>query len=294
MRALGYAVEEALVSVRRSPRSALISVATIAIAFTTLGAFLLVSENLDSTAAQWADAAEMSVYLDDGLDEADRRALEVEIADHPAVSGVEYISKEAALERFMADFRELADVAVSVDNPFPAVLEVRMRPEAGAGDAAAGLARSLADRAGVADVRYDQEWLERLFGAITAVRLGGLLVAGILVLGAAFTVVAVVRLSLETRHAEVDIMKLVGAPSAFVRGPFVVEGLLLGGVGAGVSLAILWGGFVAMRPRLNDAVGALLPSGHVAFLATGDVLLVLAAGVIVGALSGAIASRAAA
>lgn len=293
MRALGYAVEEALVSARRSPRSALMSVATIAIAFTTLGVFLLVSENLDSAATQWAEAAEMSVYLDEGLDEASRRGLEAEIAAHPAVSAVEYVSKDAALERFTTDFPELADVAVSVDNPFPAALEVRLRPESGAG-AAAVLAGALADRPGVAEVRYDQQWLERLLGAITAVRVGGLLVAGILVLGAAFTVAAVVRLSLDARHAEVDIMQLVGAPSAFVRGPFVVEGLLLGVVGAAVALAILWSGYVAWRSRITDALGALLPAGQVTFLDAGDVVLVLAAGLVVGAVSGAIASRAAA
>jgi cell division transport system permease protein len=272
----------------------LISIATIAIAFSTLGVFLLASENLDTTATQWAEAAEMSVYLEEGLDEAARQALEAELAAHPAVSGVEYVTKEAALARFKTDFPDLADVAVSVDNPFPPALEVRLRPDPSAGEAAGMLARALAERPGVADVRYDRQWLERLLGAVAAIRIGGLLVAGILVLGAAFTVAALVRLSLEARHAEIDIMQLVGAPVTFVRGPFVVEGLLLGGIGAAAALAILWGGYLAARTRLNEVAAVLLPAGQVTFLGAGDLLLVLAAGLIVGALSGAIASRAAA
>jgi cell division transport system permease protein len=293
MRALGYAVEEAWVSLRRSGRSALMSLATIAIAFTTLGAFLLAAANLEATASRWAEAAEMSVYLADGLDEAARQALVVELQSHPAVSAVEFISKDAALERFRSDFSDLADVAASVDNPFPASLEVRVRPHPEAGDAAGALAASLAARDGIADVRYDRQWLERLFGAIATVRIGGLVIAGVLMLGAAFTVAAVVRLSLEARLAEVDIMQLVGAPSSFVRGPFVVEGLLLGGVGALVALVILWAGFVALRGRVEQVAAAVLPAGQVTFLGPGDILLVALAGLIVGAASGAFASRAA-
>jgi cell division transport system permease protein len=185
-------------------------------------------------------------------------------------------------------------VANTVDNPFPSALEVRLHPDRAAGEAAVALATALAERDGVADVRYDRQWLERLLGAIATVRLGGLIVAGVLMLGAAFTVAAVVRLSLEARHAEIDIMQLVGAPSSFVRGPFLVEGLLLGGAGAGAALVVLWAAFVAWRGRVDEAVGAFLPSGQVAFLDAGDLVLVLVAGMLVGAASGAVASRAAA
>ena len=55
-------------------------------------------------------------------------------------------------------------------------------------------------------------------------------------LGAAFTVAAVVRLSLYARRDELEIMQLVGAPFSYIRGPAIVEGLLLGGIGAAVAL----------------------------------------------------------
>jgi cell division transport system permease protein len=288
MRALSYAFQEALVSMRRGGRSAVISVVTIAIAFLTLGAFLLISHNLRRVAEQWAEAAEMSVYLEEGLDEAGRAALTTELQQQASVAGVEYVSKDSALERFRQDFPELADVATG-DNPFPASLEVRLRSDASV-DAAA-LAASLADREGVADVRYDQQWLTRLLGAIATIRIGGLIVAAVLVLGAAFTVAAVVRLSLESRHAELDIMQLVGAPSVFVRGPFVAEGTLLGGLGAIVSMLALWGLYVGLRTRIEEALAGLVRVASLAFLPASDVLLVIGAGLLVGAAAGVIASR---
>jgi cell division transport system permease protein len=292
MRALSYAFQEALVSMRRGGRSAVISVVTIAIAFLTLGAFLLISHNLRRVAEQWAEAAEMSVYLEEGLDEAGRAALTTELQQQASVAGVEYVSKDSALERFRQDFPELADVATG-DNPFPASLEVRLRSDASVDAAAlaASLAASLADREGVADVRYDQQWLTRLLGAIATIRIGGLIVAAVLVLGAAFTVAAVVRLSLESRHAELDIMQLVGAPSVFVRGPFVAEGTLLGGLGAIVSMLALWGLYVGLRTRIEEALAGLVRVASLAFLPASDVLLVIGAGLLVGAAAGVIASR---
>ena len=137
----------------------------------------------------------------------------------PAVAEVEYVSKERALERFRADFPELRDVTTSVgQNPFPAALEVRLRTENG-GDAAADvLARDVGGRPGVVDVRYDRRWLERLVGIVRTARFAAALAAGILMLGAAFTVAAVVRLSLYARRDELEIMQLVGAPFSYIRG----------------------------------------------------------------------------
>ena len=129
MKAIGYAFTEALVSLRRSGRSAAMSIVTIAIAFLALGGFLLVSANLRALVDRWASSAELSVYLRDDGDNASRQALLEELSAHSAVAGVEYVSKDMALERFRRDFPELADVAESADNPFPPSIEVRLHTD---------------------------------------------------------------------------------------------------------------------------------------------------------------------
>ncbi len=291
MRSLGYAFEEALVSLRRAGRSAAMSIGTIAIAFLTLGGFLLISANLQSVVERWASAAEVSVYLREDLDEDSRQALMTELAAHPGVDAVEFVSQDAALERFKTDFPELGDITESSANPFPAAIEVRLRSDSVSAQAAETLATELADRPDVADVRYDRQWLSRLLGVVAAVRIGGLAVAAMLVLGAAFTVAAVVRLSLEARRDEIDIMQLVGAPFAFVRGPFVAEGTLLGGIGAVLSLAMLWAVYAALRTQLRATVAGFANTGELRFLGLGDAILLLIAGLVVGGLAGGVASR---
>jgi cell division transport system permease protein len=291
MSALGYAFREALISVRRSSRSALMSMGTIAVAFLTLGGFLLISANLQSVLDRWSTAAEMSVYLRDDLDAAQRDALLSELAGDTAVAGVEFVSKQQALERFKVDFPELADVAASTENPFPPAIEVRLHTDPASTGAAEALAKQLTERDGVVDVRYDQRWLSRLLAVLTTIRLAGIVIAGLLMLGAAFTVIAVVRLSLQARREELDIMQLVGAPFSFIRGPAIAEGILLGALGAVLSLIVLWALFSASRSQLDDAVAAWGSVGGLRFLSLAEGALLVAIGMVLGGLSGMVASR---
>jgi hypothetical protein len=186
---VGYAFEEAWASILRAGRSALVSVGTIAIAFLTLGGFMLVSVNVQGVLERWLESAEVSVYLYDDLSEDLRSGLEQHIREQPAVAAVEFVSKARALERFRADFPELLDVTTGVaENPFPAAFEIRLKPGDTGAAAVEDLTTSLAGRDGVADVRYDRRWLTRLTGIVTTARLAGAVVAGVLMLGAAFTV----------------------------------------------------------------------------------------------------------
>jgi len=293
MTVVAYAFEEAWVSLKRSGRSALVSIGTIAIAFLTLGGFLLVSVNVQRALDRWLEAAEMSVYLLDTASDDQRMAIETFLQTQPGVAAVEYVSKERALERFRADFPELRDVTEGVgENPFPSALEVRLRTE-NAGDAAAdGLARDVAGRPGVGDVRYDRKWLARLVGLVRSARFAAGLVAAILMLGAAFTVAAVVRLSLYARRDELEIMQLVGAPFSYIRGPAIVEGLLMGGTGAAVALIAIAILYSTLAGSVAPNLAGLTGTAPVRFLGPLEFAIILFGGVGVGAAAGTVASRA--
>lgn len=294
MTVIGYALEEALASLRRSGRSALVSIGTIAIAFVTLGGFLLISVNVQGMLDRWLEAAEISVYLQDAVTTVERQALEQMLRARPEVAAVEYVSNERALQRFRADFPELADVTSSLtQNPFPPALEVRLRTGGDADVAAEALARDVSGRAGVADVRFDRRWLARLLGVVAGARMAGLVVAGILMLGAAFTVGAVVRLSLYARRDELEIMALVGAPFTYIRGPSVCEGLLLGGLGAAAALVAVAIMYSLLGRWVGSDLAGLAGEGQLRFLGYGEIAIMIVGGLSVGAAAGTLASRAA-
>lgn len=294
MTVVGYAFEEAWASIRRAGRSAAVSIGTIAIAFLTLGGFMLASVNVQRVLDRWLESAEVSVYLDDDVSGELRTALAQSIRQQPAVAAVEFVSKERALQRFRTDFPELVDVTTAVaDNPFPAAFEIRLKPDAAGTAAADDLTAALAGRDGVADVRYDRRWLTRLTGIVTTAQVAAAVVAGVLMLGAAFTVAAVVRLSLHARRDELDIMQMVGAPFSYIRGPFIVEGLLLGGAGAVVAWIAVAALYWALARWLGADLAGSLGEGQLRFLGFRETALMLLGGLGVGAAAGTVASRSA-
>jgi cell division transport system permease protein len=140
-------------------------------------------------------------------------------------------------------------------------------------------------------VRYDREWLARVAAGLHTIRAGGLALALLMAIAAGVTVATVVRLGLYSRRAELEIMELVGAPLTFIRGPFVAEGFLQGGVGALVALGVLWAGFAAATAWWGTDIRALLDGESLAFLPPRLVAYLVAGGMAVGSAGGFAASR---
>jgi cell division transport system permease protein len=145
--------------------------------------------------------------------------------------------------------------------------------------------------AGVADVRYDRQWLDRLQAAITVIRGVGLLLGSILTIAAALTVGNVVRLALHARRDELEIMQLVGAPQAYIRGPFVMEGILQGGTGAALALVALLAAFAVVRARYLAPLASTVDVSSVRFLPLGLCAVVVVGGMLVGCVGGIVAAR---
>jgi cell division transport system permease protein len=293
MRAFRYSFDEAVASLWRGRRSGLLSMATITVALFVLGAFLLITSNLDRLSGEWSRAAEISVYVDDDISPADRGDVERLLAPgaNSPVASFEFVSKDEALRRFKTTFADLAGSIESVDgNPLPASYEVRLSPSPEAQAPIESLVEKLRDSAGVADVRFDRTWLDRLLSAINVVRGAGMALGLILTVAAALTVANVVRLALYARRDELDIMQLVGAPQMYIRGPFVMEGLLQGGIGATVAVALLAALFLATSARYLTPLASAVNLSSIRFLSPGLCVMLLGGGMLVGCLGGVVAA----
>lgn len=292
MRALEYAFREGASSLWRSRGSSAFAVLAIALALVVLGSLLMLTWNAEQLLAQWASAAECSVFLRDDATAEQRGAIEAFIDQSGAASGRDYVSKAEALARFKREFAELAALTAGFDdNPFPASIEVRLRPNADRDGRAETMLRGLAGLPGVADTRYDREWLSRIGSGLQTVRSAGFALAILMAVAAAVTVATVVRLGLQGRHEELEIMELVGAPMAFIRGPFVAEGFLQGGVGAVLAITVLWLGFLVLVTWWGQDVGALLGGANLRFLPLRMCAYLVAGGMAVGSAGGLVAAR---
>src|SRR5204863_4238353 len=130
------------------------------------------------------------------------------------------------------------------------------------------------------------QWLTRLMAVVDTVQGVGVILGTILTIAAALTVANVVRLALYARKDELEIMQLVGAPQIYIRGPFVMEGVLQGGAGALVALTGLGVAFLALRGTYLVPLASAMNISSVAFLPLGICVLLVVGGMAVGCLGG--------
>jgi cell division transport system permease protein len=293
VRAFQYFFSEAIESLWRSRHAAVLSVVTIATGLFVLGFFLMINTNLQRVIGRWSDAAELAVYLrDDILPEQTANVSEM-LNKSGLASSVQFYSKDEARREFARDFPDLAAAASSLErNPFPASFAVRLNARAQAAPGAVeNMAAALSAMAGIADVRFDRTWIARLSGTVRFIRGVGLAIVLLMALASAMTVANVVRLTALARHDEIEIMQLVGAPFPYIRGPFIAEGLLQGGIGALLAIVVLLATFATIRARFGSMLGEAVGLTGVSFVPTQLLLLLVVGGMALGCLGGFAVAR---
>lgn len=293
MRALHYFFSEAAESLWRNWRAALLSMLTIAAGMFVLGFFLMINANIQRIVGRWSDAAELAVYVRDDATADQLATINEMLTKSGLAASVQFFSKEEARREFARDFPELAPAAAGLDrNPFPASFAVRLNARAqGTSEAVDNMAVALNGTGGVADVRYDRTWIARLNAAIRVIRAVGLVIVLLMSIASALTVANVVRLAALARRAEIEIMQLVGAPFAYIRGPFIAEGLIQGGMGAVFAVALLVGTFAGIRARFGAVMADAVGLTGMSFVPTQLLLLLVVGGMALGCLGGFVVAR---
>jgi cell division transport system permease protein len=271
LRAFAYFVSEAATSLWRSRLVNAVSVGTIAVSLFVLGAFLTVASGLGDMVTRWTEKVQVIVYLEDGTEDRVRESLENRLREDPAVGSVDHVSREQALARFREMFRDLSALPEDLgENPFPASLEVTLRADRQSPAEVQRMAGAFAEVPGVREIQYDLLWIERLSTGVRLVRGVGAFLGGILVLAGIFTISNVIRLTI------------------YVKGPFVAEGVIQGGLGGLAAAALLWVALAWLARGL--ASSDLL--GRTAFAMPPGVALLLVAGGMAVGLAGSLLSLA--
>jgi cell division transport system permease protein len=235
-----------------------LSVFSLAVAFVCLGAALLVLTNLHAIEERWSHAGRASIYLKDSATQQDVDSFRTALAAVPGVLQVRYVSSGQARTEFgKEEIAKAADLAALPVEAFPASIEIDVRPdmlESELDDMVAKLRQLPA----VDDVETYQTWTDRLSRLVR----GGVAAAGLLALVVFASVLAVIgstmRLALQRRKTEVEVLRLVGATDGFVKGPFLIEGSAQGALGAIGALALLGALFLVVRGRLDGELAALI------------------------------------
>jgi cell division transport system permease protein len=219
----------------------------VGLALLVLGLFSLVAYNLRQALTAVEERVEVVVFLREGARTVDVDATIETLRAIPGVEAVIHVSKEEALQRALTELPEIQEVSSDLEvNPFPASLEVRFLPGSRNAAAIEEVSNAALAMPAVEDVRYGQEWVDRLFslrriGAITALALGSAFA-----LVAALIIGTTVRIAVFSRRDEISIMQLVGATNGYIRRPFLLEGAMTGFLGGLLATFLTWGTYQAV------------------------------------------------
>ena len=289
-RQLGFGLSSGWQSFWRKAAVSLAAVGTITLILALAGVNLLVGHTLAGILDQYKSRVSViSISIADGTPIATIFDFQDQLRTDPRVIEVKLITKDEALARFQADPQN-ADIARQIEgNPLAAKLEVHV---AKLSDVSAinDLARNWrgADRNDPTDFQGD--FIARMLRLSQWVSVAGLGILVILMVVSVFIVMNTIRTAVYHRRQEIEVMKLVGATEWFVRGPFVIEGILTGLLAAGISLGLL---MLAYRPFVDKFHSDLffIPLGYDPLFVSELARDVLIGGAVLGALGSYIGVR---
>ena len=292
LHAIGYCFEEAFAELWRNRLVNLVSIGTIAVSLVILGIFASLSTNLSALLEGWSNRVQVTAYLTDDARPTDREELESLLASLDEVESFEYVSKEQAIERFRSYFPELEGLPGMLEsNPLPASVEIQIADGHRAPEDVRQFADALKDGAGVESVDYDLLWIERLTAIIDLVRVVGFFIGGAMVVAAIFTIFNVVKLTVYGRQDEIGIMRLVGATHTYIRGPFLVEGMLQGGLGGALALGLLYLTHQFLLREVFSSSRLVLGAVGLTFLSPQALAMIVLGGMTVGLLGSTLSVR---
>ena len=242
---IGYILREAWRGLTRARISSFAAIGIIAFMLVLLGIVGYIFNLVNCTFAGVSNQLEIIVYLNDNLKAEERKSLKDNITSIEGVKEVVYIPKNEAWKRFKETFKGNKLVLEIIgENPLPDSFEIKLID----GNYINYVSEALRDMPGIKDIDVPLDIANRLNSLIKWVEIGGTLVILVFIGVSLFIISNVIRLSFVSRIRELEIMQLVGATGIFIRGPFILEGVLCGFFG-GIIGAMVFNALVYLFNR---------------------------------------------
>ncbi|MCR5482661.1 MAG: permease-like cell division protein FtsX [Clostridia bacterium] len=286
-----YSIKQAFIQGGRNRAMSLASIFSITAMLLILSVFFILMVNMNvAVESAKQDYETIQIYLLDETTQEETEKILDAIAAMPEVDDIYYLSKDDALAQWKADWGDSAYLLDSLPaNPLPNALVVSVGELADA-DAVVEQAQQYS---GVEDIMYYRETVEKLVKVTNSLQIAAIVIMVFLVVVSIVVVSNTIKLTVMARSHEISIMKYVGATNWFIRGPFLVEGIIIGLISAAISVVLS----AFIYSRVIAVVGQDIflmmgiPMVPVSFLVFNLVFIFVALGVSIGACGSIISMR---
>ncbi|WP_434777404.1 permease-like cell division protein FtsX [Neisseria sp. Ec49-e6-T10] len=274
----------ALINLIKQPFGSLLTLFMLAIAITLPLTLYLSIQNSEPLLGKFNEAPQITVFMELSADEVDAAAIEKNLQGHPDIAQVEFVPKNKALKDLQERMGETDLINLVDENPLPDAFIVT--PKNGSPEALKNLQNSLQGLPMIELVQVDTEWAKTLFNIMQAIKKLTLFLG--ITLSVAFVLVAhnTIRLQILAKKEEIEITKLLGAPSSFIRRPFLYQAFWQGIFSCCLSLALCAWITKEAEPLFNNVLiqyGMSLNSRFFTPIEMGVIFLIIIALALAGA-----------
>lgn len=236
--------------------------AVMTITLTLVAVSYISNAALSSTIKSVVDKIDVSVYLKDSDTPEQLKAFKTRLEQTPNVAGVKYLSKSDALAEYRkqnASNAKLLEAITDADNPLPASLQIKAKDPNKLQDISDVVSRAefkplIQDHDGVSYGGDRKATIDRIIQTSNFFKTTGLVASLLFVIISTLIIFNTIRMAIFTRREEIEIMKLVGATSWYIRGPFIFEAALYGIIAAVIALVVIYTLVVGGAPRLSNYI----------------------------------------
>ena len=288
---IGYNIRQALQQIWRNKGMSTASVFAITAMLLILGLFFVITVNINLfTEMLKNNYNEVEVFLNDDVKKSDAEDIMKKIDAELGVKSSAYRSKTEAMKIMKARWGENSYLLDSLgDNPLPSSIVVTVDSMSTADN----VIKMVKGADGVEDVKYYQETVKKLTKITNFLKLAAMIIMVFLIIVSIVVVSNTIKLTVFARAKEIEIMKYIGATNWFIRGPFLIEGILIGVISSAVSAVatfFIYREIISLvgKQFMTIMSSPLVPAGY---LSVNLILIFLAIGVSIGACGSIVSMR---
>lgn len=231
------------------------SVGSITAVLIILGMVLIMILSINNIVSETQNKFdEIQIFLEDDIKKEEIETIGNKIKSSDGVKNVKFLTKEEAMKDMKEDWGEEGDLLEGLEeNPLPNSYIIQLDDI----EYADAVVENIKGMKGIEEVKYYRDIIEKLLSTANYIRITGIIIIVILMAVSVFIISNTIKITVTARKREVNIMKYVGATNGYIRGPFIIEGILLGLIGALLSILIVNYGYDYLFKVINEKLYVL-------------------------------------
>ncbi len=287
-----YYIEETIDNLKTNRLTAFLAILTLSLTLVILEIFILLYYNLESITHSIRSDVKLVAFLSDDLSQMEIDTIKNVLAREKGTAGIRYVSKEKALEEFKIDLKDGVGILKDIgENPLPASFELKILPSVQSDNEVRLFIERVKGIKGIEEISFSMDWINNLNAFLNFLKLVGLFLGSLLGAGVITIISNTIKLTIYSRSEEIEIMRLMGATNGFIKIPFLLEGSLMGSLGAGISLSLLAGIYTLFRINTDYTGGFLWKGVDLVFLPPDTIIYLLLLGTMLGCLGSGISLK---